>query len=568
MEPVQETAESFEIKQAVSKMICSCCSQEFVFAQGVTRCPVDGALLAPVMNDPFIGKLLLGKYEIESLLGSGGYAQVYLANHLDLARKVAIKMLGLHLVSDMDTVKRFENEAKVVGLLSHKNVVAIHDYGLLPQPFLVMEYIDGQTLDEYCDGKPLALKEALKIISQVCKAVDAAHQAKIIHRDLKPSNIMLVKEDNEILVKVLDFGVAKLTTEAMNSMSRLTQSGETMGSPPYMSPEQCLGRALDGRSDVYSLGCLIYQILSGKTPYGSGNPVELMHKHMMKAIPDINQEHPELGLPPGLSYVIQRAMAKEPDNRYQSTLELLDDLKDVAELSPKQFNQRIKSRRGLVKSGRDKFVYLAVAVLAVILSGGAFYLSTQSKLNEESPLSIVGKNDPALLDKLQRAERCMNEGAVQQAIVLGQEATNDCKESAQAFSILSAAQLAQALHISKNTKLVRTVPFDKVIANAEEASKLDPKLVLPYITRIRAYCRIGKYDEAVRDCRIMEKTIGVGPASKMMRALVLSEFGSAPDAQVILDELEALKLDESLARLFVEIKDGVKNKLSEKSRTK
>lgn len=541
--------ESFELKQTISKMICSSCAQEFTVADGATRCPYDNALLAPVLEDPFIGEVLSEKYEILSLLGVGGFAHVYKARHIALDRDVAIKILGAHLVSNMEAVKRFEHEAKIVSQLTHPNIVAVHDYGLVPQPYLVMEYLQGETLDDLIGGSPVQFDLALDILSQACDGIQAAHDLGAVHRDLKPSNVMLLRDvQGQITAKIVDFGVAKLTSDAMMSMSGLTRSGETMGSPPYMSPEQCQGRQPDRRSDIYSMGCLIYETLSGEQPFKGRNSVELMHKHLMQAPPEILRSHPNLKIPKAVEYIIITAMSKDPEDRYQNISELKEDLRAAASCSVKEFRQRLKGRK------RRKKLNLLIPILGstglLLLAGaGTVYWYLQATPHNK-PNSKLSDTDPRLQTMLASSESLLKQGGTQQAINICTNATRDFRDSAEAWRALAKAQLKYAYEYKATQNGVTPTRFYfETIKSSNEAIKIDPKNAEAYALRIKANCKIGKIDDAEKDIVQIDKSL---PLSKLLRALILSTpkpAGNRAERQLELQKAKELLSEAVMSKL-------------------
>jgi serine/threonine-protein kinase len=315
------------------------CSREFT---GFQVCPHDGNTLVaiPGAQDQWIGKRLADRYQIQSKLGTGGMGVVYLAWHELMERQVAIKMLKAAFIQDELSVKRFQQEAKAASRLKHPNVITLYDFGVTPngQPYMVMDYLVGYDADHKAESLSQIIKNlgqvpaerCIHIIAQACDALDHAHRQGVIHRDVKPANIMIVPTEADVnFVKVVDFGVAKLTplnTGGEESQS-LTQAGEVCGSPVYMSPEQCLGQSLDARADIYSMGVVLYEALTGKLPLVGKNMVETMSKHMNEAPPSFKESRPDLYLLPRIEEIVMRAMSKEPHNRQQSMSELAQDLR-------------------------------------------------------------------------------------------------------------------------------------------------------------------------------------------------------------------------------------------------
>ncbi len=537
-------SESYELRQTISRMICSSCAHEYSTTEGISRCPYDNALLAPVLDDPFLGQVIQDKYEIISVIGVGGFAHVYEARQISLDRKVAIKILGAHLVSNMNTVKRFEQEAKIVSQLVHPNIVAIHDYGLCPQPFLVMEYLEGQTLEKIVRGNPASAEFAVRILSQVCDAMQLAHDHGCVHRDLKPSNIMLSTDQNGIeLVKILDFGVAKLNYEAMESVSGLTRSGETMGSPPYMSPEQCQGRQPDPRSDVYSLGCVMYEILSGDKPFSAKNAVELMHKHMVQPPPEILHRHPNLKIPKAMEYIIIQAMSKNPEDRYQSMFDFKEDLKAVFELTPEQFKQRMLKRRKRKKPAGA--LILAVSSASVLLLAGSlsifFGQATNGPHSKKSKAGETKQNNPAFLKVMSISKNLANEGNLEQAINLANKIVSDYPDAAEAYANLAQIRLAYAKDRQVRSGKISENLFNKAIENANNALEKDAFNIAAYQTRLEAHLRTGKLEDANADLVKLKALDSKSRTTLLLNALFLSSSNKSQQALAVLKDAESIK---------------------------
>lgn len=306
---------------AARQLRCLTCDKEYPAGDGMSVCPVDGALLASISEDTLLNTLFDEKYLLLEVLGEGAYGRVYKAQHLLMQKLVAVKVL----LADLDSVEaldRFQTEARATNQLVHPNIVAVYDYGVAPRPFIVMEYVEGETLDQLVlrDG-PLAVEKFISVFEQICGGLSLAHERGLLHRDLKPSNIIV--DANTGTPKILDFGVVKIVGEEK------TLSGQMVGSPPYMSPEQCMGNELDARADVYSLGCVMYEALSGVRAFDGENAVECMYKHFNVVPPAISRKR-KGDLPHGMDYLIAKTMADYPD-RYQSMDDLRKDLLKVGE---------------------------------------------------------------------------------------------------------------------------------------------------------------------------------------------------------------------------------------------
>ena len=363
--------EVHQFKQVVTRKICPTCGQEFKLADEDSLCPKDGSMLAPLIDDPYIGQTIAETSRILELLGSGAYGTVYKARQMPLDRLVAVKIMQPQLVSDLDKVRRFEREARALSQLVHPNIVGIYDYGLLPSPYMIMEYVDGRQLAYELSLGALPFETIVSIGAQVCAALQNAHEQNVVHRDLKPSNIMLLgNRDEACTVKILDFGLAKLLEENDAAAPALTKSGEIIGSPPYMSPEQCLGKPLDRRSDIYSLGCILYEMLTGERPFTANSAAEYMNKHCLDTPRPFLDVNAKLVLPQQVEDIVLKALEKDPDKRYQSMAQLKTDLEECLKIA-------IKSGVGILKKKKARRVIhksrIALIVGTVVLvSAGVF----------------------------------------------------------------------------------------------------------------------------------------------------------------------------------------------------
>src|ERR1700726_1010689 len=266
---------------------------------------------------------LSDRYELGEILGFGGMSEVHLARDVRLHRDVAVKVLRADLARDPSFYLRFRREAQNAAALNHPAIVAVYDTGEAetaagPLPYIVMEYVDGITLRDivHNDG-PIPPRKALEIISDACQALNFSHQHGIIHRDVKPANIMISRTG---AVKVMDFGIARALADSHN----VTQTAAVIGTAQYLSPEQARGDSVDARSDVYSLGCVLYEILTGEPPFTGDSPVAVAYQHVREdpVPPSLRYE----GISADLDAVVLKALAKNPENRYQTAAEMRSDL--------------------------------------------------------------------------------------------------------------------------------------------------------------------------------------------------------------------------------------------------
>lgn len=285
----------------------------------------------PVADDVLAGQILDSKYELIGRLGQGGMGAVYRARRKHIGDEVAIKVLLDKFVAGSEATERFRREARAAAMLRHPNVVTIHDFsdgaGTSSPAYIVMELVEGRSLRDLLDQEGrIAAERLVTLMSGVCNGVSAAHRKGVIHRDLKPDNIIIIPPErpgDQETVKVIDFGIAKL--READAGAGLTQTGVLIGTPYYMSPEQCLGDPLDARSDVYSIGAILYEMLAGTPPFTGNTPTAVLARHLTDTATPLDQ----LGVPARLASVPGRALAKNPQERYQTVDDLFSDLSNA-----------------------------------------------------------------------------------------------------------------------------------------------------------------------------------------------------------------------------------------------
>lgn len=275
------------------------------------------------------GLIIDKKYRLEKRIGKGGMGAVYAASHTNFNKRLAIKVLSQDLVDDATSYNRFVNEANTTGSLKHPNIVSVSDFGQTDEGivYLVMEYVDGISLRQLLDREGrLSLERTLYFCRQICDAISLAHKCNVIHRDLKPDNVMIESINNREIARVLDFGIAKLKDTTQN----MTKTGNVLGTPHYMSPEQCSAGVIDHRSDIYSLGVMIYEMLAGRLPFDGPTPVAVVVQHVTKDPPLL---HEVADVPEPVSRVVMRALEKEPSRRQQTAEDLIEQLEAAVEIS-------------------------------------------------------------------------------------------------------------------------------------------------------------------------------------------------------------------------------------------
>jgi serine/threonine-protein kinase len=312
--------------------VCPVCSTEYT--DDVRFCPNDGQTLrAGAPQTDLVGQVIADRYHVVRKLGEGGMGQVYLAEHVKMGRRSAIKVMNPSMVHDPDAVARFNREATNASRITHPNVCTIHDFGETADGliYLAMEFVEGESLTQLSAREgALAVPRAVDIFLQVAEGLQAAHDLGIVHRDLKPENIMLVRgRDGRDLVKVVDFGIAK-AIGGNEAGQKVTKTGMVVGTPEFMSPEQLAGDKVDGRSDVYSLALVFYQMLTGTLPFKAESAQEIMIKRLTDDPAPLAVTRPGAAFPTGLQQILDTALAKLPAERYQQVSRFAADVAAVA----------------------------------------------------------------------------------------------------------------------------------------------------------------------------------------------------------------------------------------------
>lgn len=327
------------------------------------------------MNSP-ITKLSEGRYTVGQMIGTGGMADVYLGLDTRLDREVAIKVLRRDLAKDPAFVARFRKEALAAGGLNHPGIVAVYDSGEENNsPYIVMELVSGQTLRQKLQAGQLPLSTSLEIIKGILQALDYSHNKGIIHRDIKPSNIMITDSGD---IKVMDFGIARATDDIG---ATLTNTWNVVGTAQYLSPEQATGEMADGRSDLYSLGCLMYELLTGQPPFTGETPVSVAYQHVSSPLTPASNINPSLDT--NLDQMLEVVLAKDPNNRYQDAAAMLEDLEHVIKGEP--VTTKIKK----IFPRRKLFTSLTVFAAGITLLAVGYFASAPTGVSIKVP-NVVG----------------------------------------------------------------------------------------------------------------------------------------------------------------------------------
>ncbi len=318
-----------------------------------------------------INSLFGGRYKLGEMIGTGGMADVYVAEDTRLARQVAVKVLRSDLARDPSFVARFRKEAFAAAGLNHPGIVAVYDSGEEPAPYIVMELVSGQTLrDLIHKGKRVPLKRALEIGEGILAALEYSHERGIVHRDIKPANIMITNHGD---VKVMDFGIARALADLG---ATLTSTWNIVGTAQYLSPEQALGEVADLRSDIYSTGCLLYEVLTGKPPFTGDTPVSIAYQHVSGVLVAPSKIQPDL--PEGVDVLLAVALAKRPEDRYQSAGLMFDDLVKIGT------GQALTTTIPKVKISRRKVLLTALSSVVAISLIAAGLLVTRPAGNSNN----------------------------------------------------------------------------------------------------------------------------------------------------------------------------------------
>jgi serine/threonine-protein kinase len=345
-----------------------------------------------------IGTVLSGRYRLEAKLGSGGMSTVYLARDTTLDRPVAVKVMHREMSEQADQLERFRQEARAVAKLSHPNVVSVIDAGEDGgHPYIVFEYVEGETLKQRI-GRVGALdpQEALAYAIEVGRGLTVAHGRKMVHRDIKPQNVLI---DSEGRAKLTDFGISRQLEQ-----DGMTATGRVLGTTDYVAPEQAMGHGVDQRSDVYSLGVVLYEMLIGQVPFHAESQVGVAMKHVNEELPDVQQRRPEISAAAAL--VVERATAKDPSERYQDVGEMIDDLETALEVEAARAGSTTGEATSILEavppakrqlSSRARWSWAAIALLLLAAAVALAAVELISSGNSGGGGALKDKGSPVAL---------------------------------------------------------------------------------------------------------------------------------------------------------------------------
>ncbi len=497
---------------------------------------------------------MVGAYRISKLIGRGGMGIVYLASHLALNRTCALKFLAPSLVTSVNWTM-FQNEAKTIAALTHATICQIYDLGIHKGnlPFYAMEYVPGQTLAAVLSQNgPLAIERALEIFSKMAAGLDYAHSHGVVHKDIKPANIMLIPAaDGTVEIKILDFGIAELIDSGDER-----QNLPALGTAYYMSPEQFKGAGVDQRSDIYSLGCSMFEMLTGRPPY-SGSRSELSFAHAKAAIPRLGEQSDE-EFPLAIEAIVRKCLSKSPEKRYQNADQLVCDLALVNDNQPLQFAQdelnelKTQSDPSLSKSqisGLSPNMTVAVVLVAVTLLIIGGYRTVVSYVDNAETAKLKE------IEKRKRAELARRKAAAARETVDTQAVLNKAnaaflqKRFGDVVALVDDAFTKGAsnaqLFLMRGMSFAQLEQPDRAISDLEKARKLEPALNTNVFCNDCLAKNYAALSDNTRALSAIDRSIAINPDSERLRlkAHILCQLGRYADARDLLTQAMKLASD-------------------------
>ncbi len=537
--------------------VCTNCG--YVGPDTFNFCPACGtqALNPAKDSESLVGATLNDKYRVISQIGSGGMGTVYLAEHMRLRKRVALKVLHQDLNLGEEAMQRLQREGIAAGKFSHPNAIQIFDFeqanGVV---YLAMEYVEGQTLKQLLKSHgSLAVEDAIDLIRQLLEVLAEAHSQGIVHRDLKPDNLMIVEgSSGRRSLKVLDFGLSKLVDLPLHS-SLHTQTGRLLGTPLYMSPEQCSGGEIDHRSDLYSAGLVLFEMLTGEPPFHGSTIAEILFKHTMTAPPALLDGRPQLKVPEDLEQVVRKALLKRKEDRHQSAREMLLAIESIRvdhlARPGAGAGTTILLTEERMRRGRHSF-WLVTAAIAVLL--GMFVLisalltgtrdsgrSGAKMVYARVSLKPVGERSEAegrYVSYLDQARRLISEGRVEQARALITSAMLEYCCDSEAYLLR-----AQVYRIDKD--------LDLAARELEEALKRDPEFADAVVEQGWVLLDRGQYSQSRAKFEEAERLDSASTEALAGRAAAAYSLGLLEESKVLLEKLISVRPDSALSYYYL-----------------
>lgn len=517
------------------------------------------------------GTLVDDKYEIVSLLGEGGFGAVYSARQPNLDRVVALKIVHGHEGLEGESLARFEREAQTLAKLHHKNLALFYGYGIWQgAPYMVLEFVRGVSLQSVIsESGGLKESRAVNICKQVCDALTCIHTNNIVHRDLKPANIMLIASaDGTETVKLIDFGLAKVVPGVGERAQRLTEAGTTVGSSEYMSPEQCLGHELDGRADIYALGCVLQACLTGSAPFNGEHCVVIMQQHMYDAPPQLADLLTPGTYSEALQLVLNQALAKSPDDRYESAADFRADLSKVSGHDTTKLKAASATRPAAMQSAQRKKrggTLVLACVAASVLSGICFwhYYSEHTHRNTGTADGDARPESSRYLFRTARTEESNNDRSTDE-IIEHYKAALAATEKDHLLTAQERAHAAQRLScaFADREQFAEAKPY--VVAAMRDQLKegqISSDYVKLTIEVDRILCQLKEYDLAISllqqaDAQFKKKIGKRDEVIMMMLAQALIYKGDPAGLELVkqIEKEDLITPDDKYYRDFMELK--------------